>query len=59
MLSFCITARPWPGQVIKIIIIVVVAAAAARWEPSAVLPLVIGAGLGSWLLASGTATVVA
>ncbi len=48
----CIRTRQWPGQVIRIIVIIVVIAAAARWEPGQVLPLIVGTGLGCWLLAS-------
>jgi hypothetical protein len=52
MFSYCLLAWRWPGLLVRIIIIVIAAAAAGRWEPSAVLPLAAGTGLGGWLLAA-------
>jgi hypothetical protein len=51
MHSYWFVAWRRPGLVIKIVIIVIVAASAGRWEPSAILPLAAGTGLGGWFLA--------
>jgi hypothetical protein len=53
LVSVCLRARPrWPGRTIRVLIVILVIAAAGRWEPSEVLPLVLGTGLGGLLLAS-------
>jgi hypothetical protein len=51
-LQLCIRIRGRLGRLIRVIIIIIIAVVAARWEPSAVLPLIAGIGFGGWLVAS-------
>ena len=44
-----VVPRRWPGPLIRIVIVIVVYVLALHWAPGVVLPLSIGALLGSWL----------
>jgi uncharacterized membrane protein YdjX (TVP38/TMEM64 family) len=47
-----VVPRRWPGPLIRVIIVIIIYVLALHWAPGEILPLSIGALLGSWLGAS-------
>ena len=44
--------RRWPDLWTRIIIVLIIIVLAYRWVPAALTPIIIGTGLGSWLISA-------